>query len=245
MKDCLFSILDNYSVSSGIYCLKLSGDTAEIKNPGEFVEIQLPGRFLRRPISVCDYSEGSLTVYYRVVGTGTEDLCAMKPGDSLNVLTGLGNGFDTECSGQKPVLVGGGVGVTPLYLLCKKLISEGKKPTVILGFNTSDEVFLIDKFEGLDTDVCLMTADGSAGQKGFTTDALKSLEYSYFYACGPEAMYTEMEKTVKSSGQYSLEKRMGCGFGACMGCSIETANGPKRVCKDGPVFKREEIYYEH
>lgn len=245
MKDCTFTIVNNYAVSPNIYCLELSGDTSEIKKPGEFVEIQIPGRFLRRPFSVCEFSENFLAIYYRLTGNGTELMSSMKPGQALNILTGLGNGFDTELSGLNPVLVGGGVGVTPIYMLCRKLISEGKAPKVVLGFNTAEEIFLLDKFKKLDADVTITTVDGSAGIQGYVTDLFKNLEYTYFYACGPEAMYEEMEKIAITSGQYSMERRMGCGYGVCMGCSIETASGFKRVCKDGPVFVREEIYYEH
>ena len=221
----------------------LSGDTSAITAPGQFVEIALPGKFLRRPISVCDWAENSLTLIYKVVGHGTEQMAALPAGTRLDVLTGLGNGYDTTLSGENPVLVGGGVGVPPLYALCKKLIAEGKKPSVILGFNKESEIFLKQEFEALGIPTHIATADGSVGTKGFVTDVLKTMDYSYFYSCGPMPMFRAMEAVVTTSGEFSFEERMGCGFGACMGCSIQTKSGAKRVCKDGPVFLREEVFF--
>lgn len=243
MKQTVFEILKNEALTDSVYRMELAGDTEGIAC-GQFVEIALPGRFLRRPISVNDCENGKLTLIYKVVGHGTEDMSAMEKGMKLDILTGLGNGYNTSLSGDAPVLVGGGVGVPPLYALCKKLLGEGKRPTVVLGFNKAGEIFLQKEFEALGVPVYIATADGSFGTKGFVTDVLKDLCYSYFYACGPLPMFTAMEKVVKTSGQYSMEQRMACGFGACMGCSIETKSGAKRVCKDGPVFIREEVFYQ-
>ncbi len=243
MKQSIFEILTNTPLTSSVYKMTLRGDTSAITAPGQFVEIALPGKFLRRPISVCDWAENSLTLIYKVVGQGTEQMAALPAGTRLDVLTGLGNGYDTALSGENPVLVGGGVGVPPLYALCKKLIAEGKKPRVILGFNKESEIFLKQEFEALGIPTHIATADGSVGTKGFVTDVLKNLHYSYFYSCGPMPMFRAMEAVVTTSGQYSFEERMGCGFGACMGCSIQTKSGAKRVCKDGPVFLREEVFF--
>ena len=243
MKQSIFEILTNTPLTSSVYKMTLRGDTSAITAPGQFVEIALPGKFLRRPISVCDWAENSLTLIYKVVGHGTEQMAALPAGTRLDVLTGLGNGYDTTLSGENPVLVGGGVGVPPLYALCKKLIAEGKKPRVILGFNKESEIFLKQEFEALGIPTHIATADGSCGTKGFVTDVLKNLDYSYFYSCGPMPMFRAMEAVVTTSGEFSFEERMGCGFGACMGCSIQTKSGGKRVCKDGPVFLREEVFF--
>ena len=220
----------------------LTGDTSAVTAPGQFVEIALPGKFLRRPISVCDWTENSLTLIYKVVGQGTEQMASLPGGTKLDILTGLGNGYDLTRSGDNPVLVGGGVGVPPLYALCKALLLQGKKPSVVLGFNKESEIFLFDEFRALGVPTFIATADGSVGTKGFVTDVLNTLDYSYFYSCGPMPMFRAMEQVAKTSGQYSFEERMGCGFGACMGCSIQTKSGAKRVCKDGPVFIREEVF---
>ena len=243
MKQSIFEILTNTPLTSSVYKMTLRGDTSAITAPGQFVEIALPGKFLRRPISVCDWAENSLTLIYKVVGHGTEQMAALPAGTRLDVLTGLGNGYDTTLSGENPVLVGGGVGVPPLYALCKKLIAEGKTPRVILGFNQESEIFLAKEFEALGVPTQIATADGSRGTKGFVTDVLKNLHYSYFYSCGPMPMFRAMEAVVTTSGEFSFEERMGCGFGACMGCSIQTKSGAKRVCKDGPVFLREEVFF--
>ena len=243
MKQVLFEIRSNEALTRDVYRMILSGDTSGISAPGQFVEIALPGKFLRRPISVNDWAENSLTLIYKVVGHGTEQMVSLPVGTKLDVLTGLGNGYDTSLSGEEPVLVGGGVGVPPLYALCKKLLKEGKQPSVVLGFNKESEIFLKEEFEALGVPTYIATADGSVGTKGFVTDVLKDLEYSYFYSCGPMPMFRAMEQVVRTSGQYSFEERMGCGFGACMGCSIHTKSGARRVCKDGPVFIREEVFY--
>ena len=242
MKQVIFEISSNQALTRDVYKMVLRGNASGITNPGQFVEIALPGKFLRRPISVNDWDADSLTLIYKVVGQGTEQMAQLPVGTKLDVLTGLGNGYDTARSGDKPVLVGGGVGVPPLYALCRKLLAEGKKPSVVLGFNRESEIFLAREFEELGVPVSIATADGSFGTKGFVTDVLKAMAYSYFYSCGPMPMFRAMEQVVKTSGQYSFEERMGCGFGACMGCSIQTKSGAKRVCKDGPVFIREEVF---
>ena len=220
----------------------LSGDTSGIKNPGEFVNIRLNGFYLRRPISVCDVEGDKLTLIYKVVGKGTGAMSKMPEGTELLILTGLGNGYDLTPAGDFPLLVGGGVGVPPMYLLAKRLLAQGKKVSVVLGFNTEDEVFYEDEFKALGCDVTVATVDGSHGIKGFVTDALPN-GYSYFYTCGPMPMFRALNKAVRTSGQFSFEERMGCGFGACMGCSCKTLTGYKRICKDGPVLKREEILW--
>ena len=243
MKQSLFEIVENTALTENVFKMVLKGDTSAITAPGQFVNIQLEGLFLRRPISVCDVQGDCLTIIYKVVGKGTKQMSQMTAG-KLDVLTGLGNGYDLSLSGDKPVLLGGGVGVPPMYLLAKKLIKEGKKVSVILGFNTRSEVFYEDAFRALGADVTVTTVDGSYGMKGFVTDALKGMDYTYFYTCGPEPMLKAVYKASVNSGQMSFEKRMGCGFGACMGCSCKTITGYKRICKEGPVIKKEEILWE-
>ncbi len=242
MKQSIFTIVRNEALTDVVYRMVLEGDTSAITNCGQFVDLRLPEKYLRRPISVCDYDDTTLTLIYKVVGSGTEIMASLPVGTKLDILTGLGNGYDTSRSGQNPVLVGGGVGAPPMFNLCKKLIAEGKEPQVVLGFNTASEVFLADEFRTLGAEVHIATADGSVGTKGFVTDVIKDLTYTYFYSCGPMPMFRAMEKMMSTSGQYSFEERMGCGFGACMGCTIQTASGYKRVCKDGPVFFREEVF---
>lgn len=243
MKQGNFAIIENIALTDNVYKMTLRGDTSAIIAPGQFVNIKLDGLFLRRPISVCDVAEDRLTIIYKAVGKGTAQMAQMKAG-TLDVLTGLGNGYDLSLSGDHPVLLGGGVGVPPMYLLAKKLLAEGKKVSVILGFNTKSEVFYEKEFLALGADVTVTTVDGSYGLKGFVTDALKNMDYTYFYTCGPEPMLKAVYKASKSSGQMSFEKRMGCGFGACMGCSCKTITGYKRICKEGPVMKKEEILWE-
>ncbi len=238
-----YEIKSNVKLTESIYEMVLEGDTSSITAPGQFINIKIDGFYLRRPISICDYNENTITIIYKVVGEGTEVMSKMNAGEKLDVLCGLGNGFDTSKSLDKPVLIGGGVGVPPMYNLCKKLIAEGKKVTVILGFNKKEEIFYEDEFKKLGADVKVTTVDGSYGIKGFVTDALKDTEYSYFYTCGPMPMFKAIENTATTSGQYSFEERMGCGFGACMGCSCKTKYGNKRICKDGPVLTREEIIW--
>ncbi|MBQ8869428.1 MAG: dihydroorotate dehydrogenase electron transfer subunit [Oscillospiraceae bacterium] len=243
MKQGFFEIIENVPLTSNVYRMKLRGDTSDITAPGQFINIKLDGMYLRRPISVCDCDSEVVTIIYKVVGKGTEAMSKLKSG-KLDVLTGLGNGYDTSLSGDKPLLLGGGVGVPPLYLLAKKLISEGKKVSVILGFNTKDEVFYKEEFEALGAEVTVTTVDGSFGVKGFVTDAAKDKDYSYYYTCGPEPMLKAIYKSLETSGQLSFEERMGCGFGACMGCSCKTVTGYKRICKDGPVLAKEDILWE-
>ena len=242
MKQSIFTIISNDPLTRDVYKMVLSGDTSHITNCGQFVNIQLEGLFLRRPISVCDYDESTLTIIYKVVGKGTEQMAAMHSGDKLDILTGLGNGYDLTLSGENPVLLGGGVGVPPMYNLAKKLIAEGKKVSVILGFNAESEIFYENEFKALGCDVTVTTVDGSYGVKGFVTDALPE-HYTYFYTCGPEPMLKAVYKATTTSGQMSFEERMGCGFGACMGCSCQTLTGYKRICKEGPVMKKEEILW--
>lgn len=239
----LYKVDLNEKIARDIYKMILVGDTTHITAPGQFINIKIEGKFLRRPISVCDYDSNTITIIYKVVGDGTEIMSECAKGDTLDILTGLGNGYDTSKSGENPLLIGGGVGVPPMYNLAKKLISEGKKVTVVLGFNSSVDVFYKKEFEELGASVIVATADGTLGIKGFVTDAMEGIEYSYFYTCGPEVMFRAIENIVKTSGQYSFEERMGCGFGACMGCSCKTKYGNKRICKDGPVLEREEIIW--
>ncbi len=238
-----YEIKSNNKLTDSIFEMVLIGDTTSITAPGQFINIKLDGFYLRRPISICDYDDTSITIIYKVVGSGTEVMSKMNSGEKLDVLCGLGNGFDTSKALDKPVLIGGGVGVPPMYNLCKKLIAEGKKVTVILGFNKQDEIFYEDEFKKLGADVKVTTVDGSYGIKGFVTDALKETDYLYFFTCGPMPMFKAIESTATTSGQYSFEERMGCGFGACMGCSCKTKYGNKRICKDGPVLTREEIIW--
>lgn len=243
MKQSLFQIVSNEALTDSVYKMILSGDTSAITAPGQFVNIQLTGKFLRRPISVCDYDESTLTIIYKVVGAGTEQMSAMKPGEMLDLLTGLGNGYDLSLAGDRPVLLGGGVGVPPMYNLAKKLIAMGKEVSVILGFNTAGEIFYEQEFKALGCKTYVTTVDGSYGKKGFVTDALPE-NYTYFYTCGPEPMLKAVYRATTTSGQMSFEERMGCGFGACMGCSCKTLTGYKRICKDGPVMKKEEILWQ-
>lgn len=243
MKQSIFEIKSNVKVAENVYKMELFGDVSEIKNSGQFVNILIDGLYLRRPISVCDVNENVLTIIYKVVGKGTKILSELSSG-KLDILTGLGNGYNLNFDGENVLLIGGGVGVPPLYYLAKKLIKKGKKVTAILGFNTQNEVFLKEDFERLGVTVFITTVDGSQGIKGFVTDALKNVDYSYFFTCGPEPMLKAVYNATTTSGQFSFEERMGCGFGACMGCSCKTLYGNKRICKDGPVLVKEEIIWE-
>lgn len=242
MNQSIFTILSNVPLTNCVYKMVLSGDTSAITAPGQFVNIRLSGLFLRRPISVCDYDGTSLTIIYKVVGKGTQIMSAMRAGETLDILTGLGNGYDLHCAGDAPLLIGGGVGVPPMYHLAKKLRENGKNVSVILGFNTKSELFFEEEFRALGCAVTVTTVDGSYGTKGFVTDALPA-HYTHFYACGPEPMLKAVYAATVTSGQFSFEKRMGCGFGACMGCSCETIAGSKRICKEGPVLRKEEILW--
>ena len=243
MKQGIFEIKENISLTDSVMKMTLSGDTSAVTAAGQFINIKLDGLFLRRPISVCDCGEKCITIIYKIVGHGTEQMSRMTAGERLDVLTGLGNGYDLSLSGASPLLLGGGVGVPPLYLLAKKLIAQGRSVTVILGFNTKDEVFCENEFKALGADVRVTTADGSYGIKGFVTDAMPE-EYTHFYCCGPEPMLRAVYRASVTDGQLSFEERMGCGFGACMGCTCKTITGYKRICKDGPVMKKEEILWE-
>ena len=243
MKQSIFTVHSNEKIAVNTFKTVLEGDTSAITASGQFVNIKLDGFYLRRPISVCDYDGESLTIIYKAVGKGTEYMAGLSKGDKLDILTGLGNGYDLTKSGNNPLLIGGGAGVPPMYNLCRKLLAEGKKPTVIMGFNTSDEIFYEEEFKKLGVDTIVATADGSKGVKGFVTDAMKDISYSYIYTCGPEPMLKAIYNAAESGGQFSFEERMGCGFGACMGCSCETKYGNKRICKDGPVLDKEEIIW--
>lgn len=243
MTQGIYEILSNEKIALNVYKMILCGDTSAITASGQFVNLKLDGKFLRRPISICDYDDKTITIIYKVVGTGTEQMCEMSAGEKIDILVGLGNGYNLDKSGERPLLLGGGVGVPPMYNLCKKLIEQGKKVSVVLGFNTKEEVFLEEDFKALGADVTVTTADGSYGIKGFVTDAMKEIDYTYFFTCGPMPMFKAIEATAVTSGQYSFEERMGCGFGACMGCSCKTKYGNKRICKDGPVLEREEIIW--
>ncbi len=245
MNQTFFTIKSNDKIADKTYKMILCGDTSEIYAPGQFVNIKIDGYFLRRPISVCDYAENEMTLIYKTVGSGTELMSGMNPGDRLDILVGLGNGYDTDESGDNPLLIGGGVGVPPLYNLCKCLTDAGKSVTVIMGFNSADEVFYENEFRALGAKVYVTTADGSYGTKGFVTDVMKDINYTYFYACGPEPMFRAINKIAKTSGQLSFEERMGCGFGACMGCTCKTLTGSKRICTEGPIMRREEILWEN
>ncbi len=243
MQQRILQVKENTKLTDNIYRMVLVGDISAIKNSGEFVNLEIPQYFLRRPISVCDVEGNELTLIYKVVGKGTEVMSGAVAGDEYDVLLGLGNGYDISLSGSHALLLGGGVGVPPLYNLCRRLIAEGKKVTVVLGFNTVSEIFYENEFKALGADVRVTTVDGSYGIKGFVTDAISDIDYTYFYTCGPEPMLKAVYKATKTSGQFSFESRMGCGFGACMGCSCKTNFGNKRICKDGPVFVKEEILW--
>ncbi len=269
MKQNTFTILSNEALTPCVFSMWLSGDTTGIR-AGQFVNIEVPNWYLRRPISVCEVSPqgetegglGRLRLVYKVVGTGTKDLSLLQAGEQLNVLTNLGNGYDLSKAGAHPLLVGGGIGVPPLLQLAKDLRAEGKEVTVVLGFNTVAEVILEDDFKVLGCEVHVCTMDGSYGIKGVVTDVIATLEpwtlktlkpshplqgagglWLYFYTCGPIPMLKALHKTLDIDGEFSLEERMGCGFGACMGCTLETRSGNKRVCKEGPVFPKSELLW--
>ena len=244
MKDSIFTIKSNRLIAKNTYECVLCGDTSDITASGQFVNIKLDGFYLRRPISVCDLEGDELTLIYKVVGKGTQLMANTPVGESWQILTGLGNGYDLEKSGDAPLLIGGGAGVPPMYLLCRKLVAMGKKCTVILGFGSKDEVFYEEKFKELGADVYVTTVDGSYGIKGFVTDAMDGINYTHFYTCGPEPMLKAVYSRSTSGGSFSFEERMGCGFGACMGCSCKTVTGYKRICKEGPVMQKEDILWE-
>ena len=243
MKEVEFKIRENKKIAKDIYEMKLEGDTSDISAPGQFIDIKLDGFYLRRPISVCDIEGNILTIIYKILGNGTEAMTAYPAGKTLSVISGIGNGYDTSLSGNNPLLIGGGVGIPPLYLLAREFRKEDKKVTVILGFNTSDEIFYVDEFKKLGCEIAVTTVDGSFGIPGFVTNAIPD-DYSFFYTCGPEPMLKAVYKATNTSGQFSFEARMGCGYGACMGCSCKTLTGYKRICVDGPVMMKEEIAWE-
>ena len=243
MKDVRLTLASQREIAEDTFEAVLEGDVSHITAPGQFINIKLDGYFLRRPISVCDLDEESVTIIYKVVGEGTKKMSESSIGTEWQVLTGLGNGYDTSISGERPLLIGGGAGVPPMYLLAKRLIAEGKKPSVILGFGTKNQVFYKEKFTKLGLSVAVTTNDGSEGIRGFVTDAMEGMDYTYFYTCGPEPMLKAVYKASQTSGQLSFEERMGCGFGACMGCSCKTLTGYKRICKEGPVMRKEEIIW--
>ena len=241
MKQSQWTILENSRLAEQTYRLRLQGDTGAFTQPGQFLNLSLPGYYLRRPFSICDWKEGEALVIYKVLGQGTADLVHLQPGIQVDVLSGLGRGFDLDTSGPKPLLIGGGVGVPPLYRLCKELINQGKQVQVALGYGTAADAFLVEEFEALGAAVSVATLDGSLGHKGLVLAACPFDTASFFYACGPTAMLKAICEATKLSGQLSLEERMGCGFGACMGCTVMTTTGPQRVCKEGPVFTREVL----
>ena len=239
-----FTILANRQLTATVWRMELTGDTSAIVRPGQFVQVQLPGFYLRRPISVCDWNENALTLVYKVVGQGTEAMAAMAPGETVDLLTGLGNGFDVSLAGEHPLLIGGGVGLPPMIGLCRALIAAGKKPMVLAGFNTAEEVFLQEDVEQLGAPFVLATMDGSAGVKGLVTDAMQGLTFDSVFTCGPLPMLRAIYNATDVPAWFSFEERMGCGFGACMGCTVKVKGGYKRICKDGPVLERNEIIWE-
>uniref|UniRef100_UPI004057A9E6 dihydroorotate dehydrogenase electron transfer subunit n=1 Tax=Alistipes sp. TaxID=1872444 RepID=UPI004057A9E6 len=244
-KKGIYTVLSNEPLTPAVYRMVLEGDTQYITRSGQFINIELEGKFLRRPISVADYDATTITIIYKVVGRGTEQMREMKAGKQLDILTGLGNGFSTDNDAKRPLLVGGGVGVPPMYNLCKRLLAEGKRPTVVVGFNTREEVFYTEEFKALGVDVYCSTADGSMGTKGFVTDAIREegIEFDYLYTCGPLPMLKALYDATDVEAEFSFEERMGCGFGGCMGCTCKTKYGYKRICKEGPVLKRDEIIW--
>ena len=244
MKQGFYTILENKNIAPDTYRMVLAGDTSAITAPGQFLNIKLEGHFLRRPISISDWDDKTVTIIYKILGRGTEEMTELPAGAELDILMGLGNGFSTEKSGERPLVIGGGVGIPPMYNLTKKLLAEGKKPVVILGFNRKEDMFYVEEFNALGAEVIVATADGSFGVSGFVTDGVKTVSgYTYFFTCGPLPMLEALDKVVETSGQYSFEERMGCGFGACMGCTCKTKYGHKRICKDGPVLEREEVVW--
>ena len=245
MKQTVLTVRSNEPIAKNVWKITLSGDLSAIVRPGQFVNLKLDGFYLRRPISVCDAEGDTLTLIYKTVGDGTRAMTGYGKGKEIDCLVGLGNGYDEKDAGDRPLLVGGGVGVPPLYLLAKRLTAAGKRVAVILGFNTKDEVFFETEFRALGCDVRVTTVDGSCGTRGFVTDALHGLDPTCLYTCGPEPMLRALYRATVCPGQFSFERRMGCGFGACMGCTCKTISGNKRICREGPVLKREEILWEN
>ena len=241
MEQVILKIEENVPIAREVYRMRLSGDVSAVTRPGQFVNLALSGRFLRRPISVCDCRDGVLTLLYKVVGQGTAQMAELPPGERLDVLTGLGNGFDVENAGSNKLLIGGGIGAAPLYWLARELRARGVSATAVLGFNTAADVYYKEEFAAVCDKTVIATADGSFGVRGFVTDAMAGLACDYYYACGPEPMLRAVWKAGRSDGELSFEERMGCGFGACMGCTCKTVTGWKRICKDGPVLRKGEI----
>lgn len=239
------TILSNQNIADNTYEMKLEGTGIKESRPGQFINIKLEGYYLRRPISISHQDADIITIVYKVAGNGTFDMSKYEEGKVLDILTPLGNGYDISKSGKQPLIIGGGAGVSPMFGLGRALKSVGKEPIAVLGFNTKDEIYYVDKFEAAGIKTVIATADGSCGTKGFVTDCIDGLDFDCFYACGPNPMLQALDKTIdgKIPGWMSFEERMGCGFGACMGCSCKTKNGNKRVCKDGPVFERAEVIW--
>lgn len=242
MKEVCYTVTENRPLTDSVYSLRLAGQTDAITAPGQFLELRLDGFFLRRPLSICDWDENGVTILYKVVGRGTDWLSQCAAGQKIMALSGLGNGFDVSACGQKPLLVGGGIGVPPMYGLAKRLLAAGKKPTILLGFNTASEIIYEEEFKKLGLRTIITTVDASAGVRGFVTDALPE-DFDVFCACGPLPMLRALCGKTEKRGFLSLEARMGCGFGACMGCTIETRSGAKRVCREGPIFAKEELIW--
>ena len=241
MKQVILTVKENTPIAREVYRMVLTGDTSAVTVPGQFINLTLDGKFLRRPISVCDCDGDEVTILYKVVGQGTAQMAAMAPGTAVDTLTGLGNGFDCTAAHGRTLLIGGGIGAAPLYWLAWSLKARGIETTAVLGFNSAADMYYVNEFSAL-CDQCLVaTADGSHGVRGFVTDAMAGLDYDYFYACGPEPMLKAVWKCSRSDGELSFEERMGCGFGACMGCTCRTLTGWKRICKDGPVLRKGEI----
>ena len=244
MKQGFYTILENTPLAANVFRMRLGGDASAVTRPGQFVNLRLDGKFLRRPISVCDWDGESITIIYKILGDGTREMSRYPVGKKLDVLTGLGNGFDAAPAGDAPLLVGGGVGTPPMVALARELRTAGKTVTAVLGFNTAADVFCEKELSALGVKTVVATVDGSCGLRGFVTDAMAGLDYSYFFACGPEPMLRAVWRTAKTPGQLSFEERMGCGFGACMGCTCKTLTGYKRICRDGPVLRKEEIAWD-
>ncbi len=243
MKQQILRVTENIRIAENVYKMVLENPELEEQKPGQFINIRIDGLYLRRPISVCESDPGNVVIIYKVVGKGTEQLSRIRKREYLDVLTGLGNGYDLSKAGDHPLLLGGGVGVPPLIKLARMLRDAGKEVQAVLGFNTKAEVFGEGAFQEMDCKTTVTTVDGSYGVKGFVTDALPE-DYSYFYTCGPEPMLRAVYKATCTSGQFSFEERMGCGFGACMGCSCKTITGYKRICREGPVLEKEEILWD-
>lgn len=241
----LFTIKENRRIASDTYRMELSCGFMPETRAGQFVDIALDGFYLRRPIAVCDLSDDGMTICYKAVGKGTEYMSTLRPGMTLDLLTGLGNGFNVAACRDAALLIGGGLGAAPLHLLCRELKAAGKKVSVVLGFNKAEEIILIEEYRKMGVEPGIATLDGSAGTKGFVGDVIARMspEYDRFYCCGPLPMMKAVCESLPTGGEASLEERMGCGAGFCYGCTRMTRGGAKRICKDGPVFDKEEIIW--